>query len=381
MKRSLQMVNLSESLKLELTGFEDRLARVKQRKIEEAEQQRLAAVKADEKRKAKAARSRGLSLLAVVCLSLVAAVYVTHQGKVGPLELSRKLPFDDRSDWNQFYDPESARRFAGLAHRAYASEEVGEAADAMQPATAAAGVDVRRRFPAAESPEPESPSPSDSAISEAAPSINAGAADVSAPAASNSLPADTPGGAPSIVPEPTNAAGITSTSAPASAAVLRDAPELTAEETPATRAATRALPADAAREAAARVSAAPGVTATPARDATANPVADRGPSATADRVTNLPAVAPESGSGKNEKARSPAVATKPRARPAVALVRKAASPKSVARAPVHAVAASRARGHAPTRQSTLQQRATEPQSAQQGYAQQPYERKNADHTF
>ena len=385
MERSLQMVNLSESLKLELTGFEDRLARVKQRKIEEAEQQRLAAVKADEKRKAKAARSRGLSLLAVVCLSLVAAVYVTHQGKVGPLELSRKLPFDDRSAWNQFYDPESARRFAGLAHRAYASEEVGEAsdgaADAMQPATAAAGVDVRRRFPAAESPEPESPSPSDSAISEAAPSINAGAADVSAPAASNSLPADTPGGAPSIVPEPTNAAGITSTPAPASAAVLRDAPELTAEETPATRAATRALPADAAREAAARVSAAPGVTATPARDATANPVADRGPSDTADRVTNLPAVAPESGSGKNEKARSPAVATKPRARPAVALVRKAASPKSVARAPVHAVAASRARGHAPTRQSTLQQRATEPQSAQQGYAQQPYERKNADHTF
>ena len=396
------MVNLSESLKLELTGFEDRLARVKQRKIEEAEQQRLAAVKADEKRKAKAARSRGLSLLAVVCLSLVAAVYVTHQGKVGPLELSRNLPFDDRSDWNQFYDPESARRFAGLAHRAYASEEVGEAADgsaegapaaaaagraddgaadAMQPATAAAGVDVRRRFPAAESPEPESPSPSDSAISEAAPSINAGAADVSAPAASNSLPADTPGGAPSIVPEPTNAAGITSTSAPASAAVLRDAPELTAEETPATRAATRALPADAAREAAARVSAAPGVTATPARDATANPVADRGPSATADRVTNLPAVAPESGSDKNEKARSPAVATKPRARPAVALVRKAAPPKSVARAPVHAVAASRARGHAPTRQSTLQPRATEPQSAPQGYAQQPYERKNADHTF
>jgi hypothetical protein len=380
MERSLQMVNLSESLKLELTGFEDRLARVKQRKIEEAEQQRLAAVKADEKRKAKAARSRGLSLLAVVCLSLVAAVYVTHQGKVGPLELSRKLPFDDRSDWNQFYDPESARRFAGLAHRAYASEEVGEAADAMQPATAAAGVDVRRRFPAAESPEPESPSPSDSAISEAAPSINAGAADVSAPAASNSLPADTPGGAPSIVPEPTNAAGITSTSAPASAAVLRDAPELTAEETPATRAATRALPADAAREAAARVPAAPGVTATPARDATANPVADRGPSATADRVTNLPAVAPES-ADKNKKARSPAVATKPRARPAVALVRKAAPPKSVARAPVHAVAASRARGHAPTRQSTLQQRATEPQSAQQGYAQQPYERKNADHTF
>jgi len=380
MERSLQMVNLSESLKLELTGFEDRLARVKQRKIEEAEQQRLAAVKADEKRKAKAARSRGLSLLAVVCLSLVAAVYVTHQGKVGPLELSRKLPFDDRSDWNQFYDPESARRFAGLAHRAYASEEVGEAADAMQPATAAAGVDVRRRFPAAESPEPESPSPSDSAISEAAPSINAGAADVSAPAASNSLPADTPGGAPSIVPEPTNAAGITSTSAPASAAVLRDAPELTAEETPATRAATRALPADAAREAAARVPAAPGVTATPARDATANPVADRGPSATADRVTNLPAVAPES-ADKNKKARSPAVATTPRARPAVALVRKAAPPKSVARAPVHAVAASRARGHAPTRQSTLQQRATEPQSAQQGYAQQPYERKNADHTF
>jgi hypothetical protein len=194
------------------------------------------------------------AMLAIVCLSLVAAVYVTHQGKVGPLELSRNLPFDDRSDWNQFYDPESAGRFAGFAHRADASEEAGEAADgsaegapavaaagsaddgatdAMQPATAAAGVDFRHRFPAAESPEPESPAPSDSAISEAAPS-------------------------------------------------------------------------------------------------------------------------------------------KPRARSAVAPVRKAAPPKSVARAPVHAAAASRARAHAPTRQSTLQPRATEPQSAPQGYAQQPY---------
>jgi hypothetical protein len=285
---------------------------VKQRKSEEAEQQRLVAVKADEKRKANTVGS----LLAVVCLSLVAAVYVIHQGKKGPLELSRNLPFDNQSDWNQFYDPESARRFAAFAHRA--SEEAREAADvaadAMQPATAAAGVDVRHRFPAAKSPAPESPAPSDSALSEAAPSIASGAADVSAPAA----------------------------------------------------------PADAAREAAARVPTVPGVTATPTRDATANPIPDQGPTATADRVTNLPAVAPEGGYGKNKKGRSPAVATKRMAKFALAPVRKAPPPKFVAHAAVHAVAASRARGHAPTRQSRLQPRATEPQSAPQGYAQQPY---------
>jgi hypothetical protein len=397
MERSLQMVNLRESLKLEPTRFEDWLARVKQRKSEEAEQQRLAAVKAAEERKAKRKRSRRLSLLAVVCLSLVAAVYLTHQHKVGPLERSRNLPFYDRSDWNQFYDPESARRFAGFAHRAYAFEEAGEAADgsaegapaaaaagraddgaadAMQPATATAAVDFRHRIPAA-----ESPAPSDSAILEAPPSINSGAADVSALAVVNSLPADTLGETPSIGPGPSNAAG-TSTPAPAaSAAAPGDATELTAEETPATQAATRALPADAAPESAARVPAAPGITATPARGATANPVADQGTSAIADRVTYLPAIASGSGSDKNKKARSPAVSTKPRARPAVAPMRKPAPPKSVARAAVHPAAASRARSHAPKRQSTLQPRATEFQSAPQGYAQQPYERKSADHTF
>ena len=52
MERFLQMI---DPLKLERTSFEDRLARVKQRKSEEAEQQRLAAVKADEEHKAKAA--------------------------------------------------------------------------------------------------------------------------------------------------------------------------------------------------------------------------------------------------------------------------------------------------------------------------------------
>jgi hypothetical protein len=344
------MVNLSGSLKLEPTSFEDKLARVKQRKSEEAEQQRLAAVKADEERKAQAAGS----LLAVVCLSLVAAVYVTYQGKVGPLELSRNLPFENPSDWNQFYDAESAHRFAALAHRADASEKAREAgdgaADAMQPATAATGVDVRQRFLAAESPAPESPAPFDSAISEAAPSITSGAADVSAPAVSESLPAAS-GRA--------RWTALRLASAPAaSAAAPSDAAELTAAETPATQAATTALAADAAREAAARVPTAPGVTTTPARDATANAVADQGPTATADRVANLPAVAPKSGSDNNKKTRSPAVATKPRARPAVAPVRKAVRAKS--------------RGHAPTLQSRLQPRATEPQSALQGYAQQPY---------
>ena len=42
--------------------------------------------------------------------------------KAGPIEVSRHLLFDDRADWNQFYDPDSARRFEKLARRPEASE-------------------------------------------------------------------------------------------------------------------------------------------------------------------------------------------------------------------------------------------------------------------
>jgi hypothetical protein len=61
--------------------------------------------------------------LAVIVPALFTSNRLTHQAKVGPLETSRNLPFDDRSDWNQFYDPESTRRFEELARKPDASTQ------------------------------------------------------------------------------------------------------------------------------------------------------------------------------------------------------------------------------------------------------------------
>ena len=62
-----------------------------------------------------------IALLAVTALGLFAAVRMTHQTKIGPLESSRSVAFDDRTDWNQFNDPDSARRFEELTRKAAAA--------------------------------------------------------------------------------------------------------------------------------------------------------------------------------------------------------------------------------------------------------------------
>ena len=46
------------------------------------------------------------------------------QNRAGPLESSRHLGFDDRADWNQFYDSEAGRRFEELAFKADAADIV-----------------------------------------------------------------------------------------------------------------------------------------------------------------------------------------------------------------------------------------------------------------
>ena len=57
------------------------------------------------------------ALLAVTALGLFASVRTSHQTNAGPLESSRNLVFDDRTVWNQFNDPEAARRFMELMRR------------------------------------------------------------------------------------------------------------------------------------------------------------------------------------------------------------------------------------------------------------------------
>jgi hypothetical protein len=61
-------------------------------------------------------------MLGVAGFGLATAVRLSHEARVGPMEASRSLAFDERADWNQFSDPELARRFEQLARQ---SDEAG----------------------------------------------------------------------------------------------------------------------------------------------------------------------------------------------------------------------------------------------------------------
>jgi hypothetical protein len=56
-----------------------------------------------------------IALLAVAGLGLVTSVQLAHEARIVPLEDTRTLAFAGRAEWNQFYDPDGARRFEGLA--------------------------------------------------------------------------------------------------------------------------------------------------------------------------------------------------------------------------------------------------------------------------
>jgi hypothetical protein len=56
-----------------------------------------------------------IALLAVAGLGLVTSVQLAHEARMVPLEDSRTLAFAGHAEWNQFYDPDGARRFEGLA--------------------------------------------------------------------------------------------------------------------------------------------------------------------------------------------------------------------------------------------------------------------------
>jgi hypothetical protein len=56
-----------------------------------------------------------ITLLAVAGLGLVTSVQLLRQAQMIPLEAQRSLAFAGHAGWNQFYDPDGARRFEGLA--------------------------------------------------------------------------------------------------------------------------------------------------------------------------------------------------------------------------------------------------------------------------
>ena len=97
------------------------------------------------------------AFLGAASVGLFATVRPPHQAKVGPLEASRTEAFGDRADWNQFADPDAARRFGSLTRMAEAIEIMpqpapAEPTPAAPPAAAPAGDDHQsERFLAAAS--------------------------------------------------------------------------------------------------------------------------------------------------------------------------------------------------------------------------------------
>src|SRR5829696_86604 len=90
------------------------------------------------------------AMLGIAIFGLSTAVRLSHEAKVGPPETLRISAFDKRADWNQFSDPELARRFDALARQAEAGAatpvpEAVAAAEVPQPALA---------VPALEAPAP-----------------------------------------------------------------------------------------------------------------------------------------------------------------------------------------------------------------------------------
>src|SRR5260370_13962814 len=59
--------------------------------------------------------SLAIAVLAVGGLGLVTSVQLAREARMAPLEDARSLAFAGHAEWNQFYDPDSTRRFEGLA--------------------------------------------------------------------------------------------------------------------------------------------------------------------------------------------------------------------------------------------------------------------------
>jgi hypothetical protein len=56
-----------------------------------------------------------IAVLAVTGVGLVTSVRLVQEARLGPLGGGRSLAYAEHSEWNQFYDPDSARRFEGPA--------------------------------------------------------------------------------------------------------------------------------------------------------------------------------------------------------------------------------------------------------------------------
>ncbi len=195
-------------------------------------------------------------VLAVTSFGLFMAVRVTHQAKVGPFESSRSPVFDDRADWNQFYDPAGARRFEERARKADAEVSVQRAAEsppdaspppAVQPPAPAQAAQSQAAQGEAAQLEPrgndrvgESAAPVPNAPTEMALAPPAAPASVAAPAPAPAEPAVV---TPSEPPSPPSLATPAAMPVPATGTPPADEPHETGALPPAPAAKPAAIPA------------------------------------------------------------------------------------------------------------------------------------------
>jgi hypothetical protein len=59
-----------------------------------------------------------IAVLGVAGMGLVTSVQLVREAHMAPLEDTRSLAFSGHTEWNQFYDPDSARRFKGSGGKA-----------------------------------------------------------------------------------------------------------------------------------------------------------------------------------------------------------------------------------------------------------------------
>jgi len=99
-----------------------------------------------------------LAVLVVAGVGLVSSVRLVREAQMAPLGESRSLAYAGHSEWNQFYDPDSARRFPGLAgHAESMPAETRIEARLAAPSTAAADIAPETSAPPAGAPPARAP--------------------------------------------------------------------------------------------------------------------------------------------------------------------------------------------------------------------------------
>jgi hypothetical protein len=116
-----------------------------------------------------------VAVLIVAGFGVVASVELVHQAQMGSLEGTQTLAYAGHAEWNQFYDPDNARRFVEATEQAKlpsepASSEVAPASsplpppEAPQQQTADASGEQVEALPAGEKPEPTRPAADEAGV-------------------------------------------------------------------------------------------------------------------------------------------------------------------------------------------------------------------------